>query len=500
MSFNYYANKTFAQVHQDPNRFIFVRGPVGSGKSVGCIMHCWLNAMQQEPSPDGVRRSKFGVLRATYPALKTTVVSSWRQWFGGLMKIVYDTPIRGHLEMPHPDGKTSIEMDVFFIALDREEDTNKLQSLELTGSHINEAVEIPKGVFNMLKSRINRFPSPNDGGATKAFILLDYNSPDTEHWLYDLAEENKPTEKHSFYAQPPAMLWDGHGYVVNPLADNLGHYEPGTPKVKPTPKSVWIIGRDEWWVPHLPEDYYPDIVSGNDWDYINVFVLNNYGMLRTGKPVYPHYKDSIHCSAKNIQPMAGVPMIIGMDMGLTPAAAFMQLTPTGQLAILDEIVTEDCSIRKFCEDYLKPKLKNEYPGMQYHLVIDPAATARSQNDARSAADIVRDSGLPFMTARTQNELARREAVNYFLLKTEGFLLSPNCKTLRKGFISEYKFEKIRAANSDKFKEKPEKNIFSHIHDGLQYGALELSEGRIGKRKPKRPSKTANRPADSMAGY
>lgn len=500
MSFEYFANRTFAQVHQDSNRFLFIRGPVGSGKSIGCIMHLFLNAMNQEPSPDGVRRTKFGVIRATYPALKTTVVASWRDWFGPLLKIVYDIPIRGHLKMPHPDGKTTVEMNVVFIALDREEEVAKLQSLELTGAHINEAAEIAKPIFNMLKSRINRYPKPQDGGATQPFILLDYNSPDNEHWLYKLAEEERPEEKHSFYTQPPAMTWDGDKYRVNPKADNLGHYQDGKPTAPPTPKSRWIKGRNQWWVPHLPSGYYEDIVSGNDWDYINVFVLNNYGMLRTGKPVYTEYQDTIHCADKDFEPMSGVPIIIGMDLGLTPAAAFMQLTPKGQLQIFDELVTEDCSIRKFCEDYLRPKLLNDYPGMQYHLIIDPAATTRSQNDAKSAADIIRQAGFPYRTARTQNEMARREAVNYFLLKQGGLVISPRCRVLRKGFISEYKYEEIRSAQSKRFKEKPEKNIYSHVHDGLQYGALELSEGRVSKRKPKRPPRNAVRPADMVAGY
>ena len=498
MSFKYYASNTFSRVHQDKNRFLFVRGPVGSGKSVGCIMALFLNAMNQAPDKDGVRRTRFAVLRSTYPALKTTVVKSWESWFGGLLKITYDIPIKGYLEMPHPDGQTKIVMEVVFIALDRAEEVSKLQSLELTGAHFNEAAEMPKEVFQMMKSRINRYPASKDGGATHAFIICDYNSPDSEHWLYYL-EEEKP-EKHSFYVQPPAMLWDGHGYVVNPEADNLGHYEPGVYHSPPSTNATFFQDRGEWWVPHLPEDYYQDICSGNDWDFINVFVMNNFGMLRTGKPVYPHYKDTIHCADKPFQPLAGVPIIIGMDLGLTPAAAFMQLTPTGQLMVFDELVTKDCSIQKFIEDYLKPKLKNEYPGMSYHIIIDPAGTKRAETDARSAADIIRRAGLPYRTARTNADLARREAVNYFLLKLDGFKLSPKCKTLRKGFISEYKLEKIRAAQTDRFKQKPEKNIYSHIHDGLQYGALELSEGRVAHRKPARPSKVAMRPADTMAGY
>ena len=207
---DYEANDTFAQVHMDQNKYMFIRGSVGSGKSSGCIMHCWLNALDQAPDANLVRRSRYGILRATYPNLKSTTVESWKEWFGPLIKIVYDVPIRGTLKMDHPDGKTKVEMELVFLALDREEDIIKLQSLQLVGAHLNETAEIPRGVFQMLKSRIDRYPKKffchkdyeqeysgyknklGKIGAVDPFIISDYNSVPTEHWLYTIAEEEKP--------------------------------------------------------------------------------------------------------------------------------------------------------------------------------------------------------------------------------------------------------------------------------------------------------------------
>jgi hypothetical protein len=498
MSFNYTASKTFVRVHQDKNPFKFVRGPVGSGKSVGCIMDLFLNAIGQSPSPDGIRRSRYAVLRATYPALKSTVIKSWESWFGNMLRVTYDVPIRGLIEIPHPDGETTVRMELYWIALDRPEMVSKLQSLELTAAHINEATETPKEVHQMLKSRINRFPSEKDGGPDHSFIICDYNSPDTEHWLYELAEVERPP-KHSFYAQPPALLWDGHDYRTNPNAENLGHYEYGDPRDPPTKKSMWVAKMGQWWVPHLPESYYTDMVTGADPDWVNVYCMNQYGMLRTGRPVYPHYQDSVHCANQPFGPTPGVPLILGMDLGLTPAVAFCQLTPMGQLKIFDELVTEDCSIAKFLNDLLKPRLLNEYPGFSYEIVVDPAATFRSQNDARCAAEIIREAGLPFRTAKTNNILARREAVNYFLLRQGGLLLGPNCSYLRKGFLEGYQYEQVKTAMGVRYKEAPAKNIFSHVHDALQYGALELQEGRV-SRRTKRGNQRTYRPAEQLAGY
>jgi len=499
MSFNYHASRTFTKVHQDTSPFKFIRGPVGSGKSVGCIMDLFLNAMAQDPSPDGIRRTRYSVIRATYPALKSTVIKSWESWFGPMLRVTYDVPIRGLIAMPHPDGQTQLEMQLYFIALDREEMVNKLQSLELTAAHINEATETPKAVHQMLKSRINRYPSEKDGGPNHSFIICDYNSPDTEHWLYQLAEEERP-QKHSFYTQPPALLWDGHQYKVNPVAENLGHYEQGDPRDPPTKKSVWVNKLNQWWVPHLPAEYYLDMVTGADPDWVNVYALNNYGVVRQGKPVYPHYQDSVHCANQPFGATQGIPLVIGMDLGLTPAAAFCQLTPMGQLKVCDELVTEDCSVQKFLNDYLKPKLINEYPGFSYEIVVDPAATFRSQNDARCASEIIREAGLPFRTAKTNNALARREAVNYFLLRQGGMLLSPHCKTLRKGFVSDYQYEQIRSSMGIKYRETPLKNIFSHVHDAIQYAALELQEGKVSRRRVKRGGYSHYQPADTSAGY
>ena len=126
MQVDYVTNNTFARVHQETVKYIFCRGPVGSGKSSGCIWHLVLNAMKQPVQYDGVRRSRYAILRATYPALKSTVVKSWQNWFKDIVNIVYDVPIRGTMTFPAPDG-TKVEMKMVFIALDREDNVNKLQ-------------------------------------------------------------------------------------------------------------------------------------------------------------------------------------------------------------------------------------------------------------------------------------------------------------------------------------------------------------------------------------
>lgn len=444
-------------------------------------MHLFLNSMNQQPSADGIRRTRWAVIRSTYPALKQTTIKTTEAWFGSLLTWRHDIPITAKLTMPHPDGQTTVDMELVFIALDSEDQVNKLQSFELSGAWINEAAECPEQVFQMVKGRVPRYPHAKDPGCTRSQIILDYNSIPQDHWLYRVAEEDKPP-KHNFYTQPSALLMvkkgastlydrEGNYYIINPEAENLEN---------------------------LHKDYYVDMVFGADSAWISVFLLNNYGDVRSGKPVYSHYNDNLHYVKSGLNLLQGVPLVIGVDVGLTNAAVFTQLSPMGALNVLDELVVEDCSVENFIENYLWPKIRNEYPTSNFYLVLDPAAWQRSQNDKRAAAEILRQAGFNLKPAHTNNPLSRREAVSHYLTRTDAFKLGPKCIVLRKGFISEYKFEN-RGKSTQVFKETADKNFYSHPHDGLQYAALEHMGGRGVVRVVSQPISHSSI-VDSIAGY
>jgi len=263
-------------------------------------------------------------------------------------------------------------------------------------------------------------------------------------------------------------------------------------------------------IENLDADYYVDQVFGAGADWVDVMILNNYGQVRSGRPVYSDYQDNIHYSDKLTAPNKGQKIIIGMDLGLTPAAAFTQLTPLGKLNVFDEIITEDCSIRKFCEDLLLPHIRINYPEWNYELIVDPAAKIRGQNDAKSAGQVIQECGLNYRCASSNDQMKRREAVTSFLRKQGGFCIGPKAQLLRKGFISEFKYPKkrqsilsVRTTNKELFQEHWDKNIFSHGHEALQYAALEYTEGRTGKRGRKHHGdqpQSHSSPADSSAGY
>lgn len=471
MDINYQVLPTFGKLHKDPNPFLFVMGPVGSGKSTGCVFHAFLNAMRQKPDADGVRHSRHLVVRATYPALKSTTIKTWLSWFKDKITIRYDVPITGRVRYPMGDG-TIVDMEVVFIAVDDDRAAEKLRSLEVTSAHLNEAAELTEGTFTLIKTRYDRFPAKKDGGAVRPFILLDYNAVSTDHWLYKLAEEAKP-EGHSFYKQPPAVLKVEGKYVVNPEADNLAN---------------------------LSKDYYTNMCLGSDEDFINVNVMNNYGEVKRGKPVYKDYQDLEHHVDTEMKPLRGVPVVIGMDQGLTPSCVFTQQAPDGAVLVFDEICTDNCSLKEFCEDYLWPKITTEYPYIinNFTVVCDPATSQRSMNDAKSGMEVLRSCNLPTKLARTNNWTPRFEAVSQFLRLRGKFKLGPKCQTLRKGFVSEYKYAETKTINGVMYKESPVKNEYSHVHDALQYAMMEYIHKR--DKKVLFSTKRKYRAASQIGGY
>ena len=49
-----------------------ILGPIGSGKTTGCIMELVRRAATQEPGSDGLRHTRFAVVRQTLSQLKMT--------------------------------------------------------------------------------------------------------------------------------------------------------------------------------------------------------------------------------------------------------------------------------------------------------------------------------------------------------------------------------------------------------------------------------------------
>jgi len=454
-----------AKFHQARGFVRGLMGPVGSGKSSSCCVEIVHHALRQTPHR-GTRNSRWAVIRNTFPELKSTTIKTWQMWFpDNIAPMKWDSPISSRLSLPNIGDGTALDLEVLFIALDSPEDTGKLRSLELTGAWINECSEVPKEVFDMLTQRVGRYPPKIWGGPVDTGVILDTNPPDDDHWYYHFAEERTPADWH-FFRQPGALIKKPKDRQQLLRLDNEADVEDYAPN--PAAENVQNISNGyQYWLNQIP---------GKNQDWINVFLLGQYGTTADGKPVYPEWDDSVHVAKKPLTYITGSRLFLGWDFGLTPACVVGQITPKGQLQILREYVADDMGIRQFARVIVKPALVNAFPYTKIESVCDPAGNVRSQIDEKTCVQELLEAGLYTETAATNDFIQRREAVAYFLTQLSegqpGFLLDPSCTQLRKGFNGKYRYERVRAAG-ERYKDRPLKDEYSHPHDGLQYLCMRI---------------------------
>jgi len=464
---------------KDSTFFRGIRGPVGSGKSVGCCIEVFRRSLEQKKGPDGIRKSRWAIIRNTNPQLRTTTIKTWLDWFPETNwgKFTWSVPYTHHIK------KGDIDLEVIFLALDRPEDVKKLLSLELTGIWINEAREIPKSIIDACTMRVGRFPSMKDGGPSWTGVIADTNAPEEDHW-WPIMSGEVPIPDHipreqakmlvkpdnwEFFTQPSGMVevkgedGDIQDYKPNDKAENRRH---------------------------MMESYYPNLIRGKTKSWIDVYVMNRLGAIQDGKPIYPMFAAEAHVSKEEVPIAANLPVYVGLDFGLTPAATIGQKV-RGRWLIQQEIVAIDMGIVRFAE-VLRQELATRFSAASEVIIYgDPAGDFRAQTDESTPFHILRGAGLRAFPAPSNSVDLRLEAVSSQLTKmVEGkpaFLIDRRCAQLIKGFEGGYQYKRMEVSG-ERYSDKPDKNMFSHIHDALQYMMLGAGEGRalMNTQKPAMP--------------
>jgi hypothetical protein len=464
---------------KDSTFFRGIRGPVGSGKSVGCCVEVFRRALEQQKGADGLRKSRWAIIRNTNPQLRTTTIKTWLDWFpeSDWGRFHWSVPYTHHIK------KGEIDLEVIFLALDRPEDVKKLLSLELTGIWINEAREIPKSIIDACTMRVGRFPSMRDGGPSWSGVIADTNAPEEDHWWPIMAGE-VPVPDHipreqakmlvkpdnwSFFTQPCGMLEakDEEGeiqdYKENPKAENQKN---------------------------ILANYYSNLIRGKTKSWIDVYVMNRLGHIQDGKPVYPMFAGEVHIAKEEIPVAANTPVYVGIDFGLTPAAVLAQKV-RGRWFVQSEIVAIDMGIVRFAE-VLRQELATRFSAASEVIIYgDPAGDFRAQTDESTPFHILRGAGLRAYPAPSNSVDLRLESVSSQLTKmVEGkpaLLIDRRCPQLIKGFEGGYAYKRMEVSG-ERYADKPDKNMFSHVHDAAQYLFLGAGEGRalMNNQKPMRP--------------
>jgi len=206
--------------------------------------------------------------------------------------------------------------------------------------------------------------------------------------------------------------------------------------------------------------------------------MNRLGAIQDGKPVYNMFAYDQHVADEEIPVADGLPVYIGLDFGLTPAAVFGQKV-RGRWLILQEIVAFDMGIVRFAE-LLRQELAVKYDNCEINIFGDPSGDFRAQTDESTPFQILRGAGLKARPAPSNDVALRLESVSASLNRMvdglSGFLIDPRCKEIIKGFEGGYQYRRIQVSG-ERYDDRPEKNRFSHIHDALQYLMLGAGEGR-----------------------
>ena len=443
-----YAGPTIRKFHLSNAFARALVGPLGSGKSSACVVEMLWRASEQAPGSDGKRHTRVAVIRNHYPELQTTTVRTFEHWTAGVGQWKRNPPIGYTLQTE------DFDLEVIFLALDSEADVAKLLSLELSFAWINEAREVPRPVFDALTARVGRFPAKADGGCTYSGVILDTNPPDTESWIYRLFSAERPAG-YELFKQPSGL---------SPQAEN---------------------------VQNLPADYYQRISAGKSDDWIKVYCHGEFGHLAEGRPIYHNYRDSVHCAPEPLHAVPDVPLILGCDFGLTPAAPICQRLADGRWIVIDEMVAEDTGIVRFGQA-LSQYVADRYPDHRVESVwADPAGNQRAQTDERTAIELLQEhTGWRVRPAPSNDFTMRREvvlgALGRLIDGRPGLLISPTCRVLRKAMAGGYQYRQSRGGISGPtYTETPLKNEYSHVAEGLQYALLGGGEAGVVMNKVKR---------------
>jgi hypothetical protein len=417
-----------------------VVGPLGSGKSMGCILELLRRARQQVPDSDGVRHTRGAIIRNTMSQLRQTCLADIQQYLQPMIHFfVTDSTIQ--IRAPLEDG-TVIHSDWLMIPLDTKQDVQRLLSMQLTFAWVNEFREVPFDVVSALVGRLGRFPSRLNGGPTWFGLIMDSNPTDTDSPYYERLVVN-PDKNWALFHQPSG---------VGPYAENLEN---------------------------LPQGYYDNLLSERDPDWSDVYVRSEWGTSNAGQAVFRRSFDTathVHDMLAIINPMR--PVMITMDFGRTPCALISQVDSYGRLLVFEEIVTEDIGLHAMVAERLKPKLLSEpYLGKRVFIVADPAGRERSQLSEENAFDVLKQAGFLAWPAPTNDIPPRLLAVEKILRQTiagESALQISRigCPTLVRAMASQYRYRKRRDGSLD---DVPEKNHpASDVADCLQYACLSVS--------------------------
>jgi hypothetical protein len=450
---NYTAPPTCARFMKSESFGRLIAGPVGSGKTTACIFEMLRRSCEQEKAPDGLRYTRFAIVRQTLKQLRDTVLKDVTTWLQGIASFkVSENTI--YIELG------DVRSEWLLIPLDDAEDQRRLLSMQLTGAWMSECIEMDLGIVSPLAGRCGRYPSAAQGGCTWMGIIADTNMPATGSPWY--RHMTSPPPDWDIFIQPSGMSDD---------AENL-EWLTQTPETLKLPvESEERRGQGR--------KYYERFVRSNSADWCKRYVYAEYGDDPSGTAVFKEsFKRNWHV-VSDVFPVSGYPLLLGLDFGRDPCSIICQVDHKGRLLVLEEIMAEDIGLELQIQRAIKPTMmKERYMGRAFAIVGDPAGKQRSTLYEETSFDMLKREGMAAYPAPTNDINRRISAVESWLLASRDggpalLIDGDRCPRFVEALSGGYRYAKTRSGIR---KPLPDKNEHSHIMDAFQYAALAAHGG------------------------
>lgn len=475
-----------------------IMGPVGSGKTIASGQG-FLQLAKKQGGVEGrdgvlVRKSRFAIIRDTYPNLdRNTIPSWWKIIPKHVGEFVNSSPRvhrfgfvlkrDGHIADMLAPVLEVCQVEMEFRAIGDQTVEDALRGLEVTAALVNEADRTHPDILTFLSGRVGRYGDLDPSLVVDPQIMLDLNGNDDENWTHKVLVEERLDQGVldalalvsgdrpliEYFEQPEAV--DEYGNL-NPRAENVENLPPG-----------------------YYERQYAFAKSRGDLTYINRMLRSKFTPQQEGRSVFPEYIDEIHSA--EFEAIPGIPLFIMADQGLIGAVLVGQVVK-GQLRILEEVAavfeTEDDQIEvvqmggEALGRQVKDLLLARYPGFLIgDAVCDPAGAAgedainfRSwrQEFQKGLGHKVRKSRVP-RNALEPRLKAVRGRLNRVIGADRALLVHRRCKMTRRAFRTKYYYQRVgKGSGGDGYYSDTPKKVqgYADLMDALQYGCFELDKG------------------------
>lgn len=456
-----------------------IAGPVGSGKTTGCIFEIFRKCLEQTPATDGYRYTRFAIVRQTLRQLIDTVLKDIMSWLSGVARFKVQDKI---IIIEFAD----VRSEWLLLPLEDSEDQRRLLSMQLTGAWMSECIEMDVNLVAGIAGRCGRYPSGARGTPSWFGVIADTNMPsEGSDWHKFMDIEQQPDWE--IFIQPGGL---------EEYAENLAWLTQTADTVKLDVEDPHRLAQGRL--------YYERLSRNNNPDWVKRYVHAQFGNDPSGTAVFREsFRSSFHV-ADGLIPNRFAPLIIGQDFGRDPCSAITQMDARGRLLVLEEVIATDIGLQGHLEANLRPVLmKPQYIGLPILIVGDPSGVHKSTLYEESEFDLLRRMGYKALPAPTNDLDPRLRAVEAWLLKQhdgKGAILLDRqmCPTIIRGLAGGYRYAKTRNGTR---KPLPDKNAYSHPLDALQYaclvghGQMNAAIGRVLQGRSRR-----ERPRVSSAGW